>query len=56
MALSADQPIVYHEMFLLRNDSIETLQPDTDQVTSFLRTARSLDLDGPPDWAVNLDT
>jgi hypothetical protein len=23
---------------------------------SFLRTARSRDLDGPPDWAVNLDT
>ena len=36
--------------------TIETVQPDTHQATSFLRTARSLDLDGPSDWAVNLDT
>ena len=36
--------------------TIETVQPDTDKVASFLRTARSLNLNGLPDWAVNLDT
>jgi predicted DNA-binding antitoxin AbrB/MazE fold protein len=36
--------------------TIETVESATDKVSSFLRTARSLNLDGPPDWAVNLDT
>ena len=34
---------------------IETLAPDNIS-TSFLQTAQSLDLDGPPDWSANLDT
>lgn len=33
--------------------TIETLEPDTREPTSFLDTARSLNLDGPPDWAEN---
>jgi len=36
--------------------TIETAQPVAGKMTSFLRTARSLNLDGRPDWATNLDT
>jgi hypothetical protein len=32
-----------------------TVEPLSDQPVSFLRTARSLKLEGPPDWASNLD-
>ncbi len=35
--------------------TIEPTNPAADHAASFLRTGRSLDLDGPPDWAVNLD-
>ena len=35
--------------------TIEKIQQDTEKKTSFLQTARSLNLDGPPDWALNLD-
>jgi hypothetical protein len=35
---------------------IEAVLPATAKATSFLHTARSLNLEGPPDWAVNLDT
>ena len=35
--------------------TIESLLDDGDEVVSFLQTARSLNLDGPPDWSVNLD-
>lgn len=33
---------------------IETTPPPT-PTQSFLRTARSLNLDGPPDWSANLE-
>jgi len=33
-----------------------TIEPLPDKPMSFLRTARSLNLEGPPDWASNLDT
>ncbi len=33
---------------------IETM-PSPTPTRSFLRTARSLNLDGPPDWSVNLE-
>jgi hypothetical protein len=33
-----------------------TIEPLPDRPTSFLRTARALNLEGPPDWATNLDT
>jgi predicted DNA-binding antitoxin AbrB/MazE fold protein len=33
----------------------ETLQAEGEEVTSFLRTACALNLEGPPDWSVNLD-
>ena len=36
--------------------TIETMEPTPERTSSFLRTARSLNLDGPPDWAMNLDT
>ena len=36
--------------------TIETVEPATGEAASFLHTARSLNLDGPRDWAVNLDT
>ena len=35
---------------------IEALPEDEKISTSFLDTARSLDLDGPPDWAANIDS
>lgn len=35
---------------------LETMPSETPQPTSFLRTARALQLDGPPDWSVHLDT
>jgi predicted DNA-binding antitoxin AbrB/MazE fold protein len=35
--------------------TIETVEPASGEAFSFLRTARSLNLDGPPDWAANLD-
>jgi hypothetical protein len=36
--------------------TIEAVLPSTVKATFFLHTARSLNLEGPPDWAVNLDT
>ena len=36
--------------------TIETVQPDARKTKSFLHVARSLNLDGPPDWAANLET
>jgi hypothetical protein len=35
--------------------TIETVLPAPDKATSFLRTARALNLDGPPDWSANID-
>lgn len=35
--------------------TIETTLPTDGGAESFLRTARALNLDGPPDWSVNLD-
>lgn len=34
--------------------TIETIQRPEEEVGSFLGTARTLNLDGPPDWSVNL--
>jgi len=36
--------------------TIETVQSDTEDAKSFLQVARSLNLDGPSDWAANLET
>ena len=36
--------------------TVETLEPDTRESTSFLETAQSLNLDGPRDWAENIDS
>jgi AF2212-like protein len=35
--------------------TIETLLPAESRATSFLSTARALNLDGPPDWSANID-
>jgi predicted DNA-binding antitoxin AbrB/MazE fold protein len=35
--------------------TIETVLPAEGKVTSFLRTARALHLEGPPDWSANID-
>ncbi|MDH3603641.1 MAG: hypothetical protein OEU26_28865 [Candidatus Tectomicrobia bacterium] len=35
--------------------TIETIPSTERETVSFLRTARTLNLDGPPDWSVNLD-
>jgi hypothetical protein len=35
--------------------TVEVLPPPEAAQPSFLRTARSLDLQGPPDWSANLD-
>ena len=34
---------------------VETVPPKADTPVSFLQVARSLNLDGPPDWSVNLE-
>ena len=36
--------------------TIEPVEPTTERAISFLDTALSLNLDGPPDWAANIDT
>ena len=36
--------------------TIEPVEPTTERVISFLDTALSLNLDGSPDWAANIDT
>jgi predicted DNA-binding antitoxin AbrB/MazE fold protein len=35
--------------------TIEALEPASDNSVSFLETACALNLDGPSDWAVNID-
>jgi len=35
--------------------TVEEITPQPPGPASFLRTARSLDLTGPPDWSANLD-
>jgi hypothetical protein len=35
--------------------TIETMPPAEGHTASFLRTARALNLDGPPDWSANID-
>jgi predicted DNA-binding antitoxin AbrB/MazE fold protein len=34
---------------------IQKILPSTEKPSSFLRTARSLQLDGPEDWSENVD-
>jgi len=36
--------------------TIETVESRTEEATSFLDVALSLNLEGPPDWAANIDT
>ena len=35
--------------------TIETVEPSPKKPKSFLDTARSLNVDGPPDWAMNIE-
>ena len=34
---------------------IEPMPPVEDKAASFLRTAKALNLEGPPDWSANID-
>jgi predicted DNA-binding antitoxin AbrB/MazE fold protein len=34
--------------------SVEALSAESEEVVSFLRTARSLNLEGPPDWSTKV--
>jgi predicted DNA-binding antitoxin AbrB/MazE fold protein len=36
--------------------TIEATEPTLEQPASFLRTARALNLEGPPDWSAEIDT
>ncbi len=36
--------------------TIETVEPHTKEAISFLDVALSLNLEGPPDWAENIET
>ncbi len=35
--------------------TIETVEPNPRKEKSFLDTARSLNVDGPPDWSLNIE-
>lgn len=34
---------------------ISAVSPERDEPVSFLQVARALNLEGPPDWSINLD-
>ncbi len=36
--------------------TIEKVEPRPEEATSFLDVAQSLNLEGPPDWAENIET
>jgi hypothetical protein len=36
--------------------TIETLEPETTEVSSFLDIAQSLNLEGPADWSTNIES
>jgi len=52
--LRPDEPLVIAPNTRVRL-LIEVLPEEEKTSASFLDTARSLDLDGPPDWAGNID-
>ncbi len=52
--LLPDEPITLEANTRVRV-TIETLSVEGKTPRSFLRTARSLKLEGPPDWSANLD-
>lgn len=54
VALRPEQPLDLHPNTRVRL-TIESPTPAAKQ-QSFLRTARSLALSGPPDWSANLET
>ncbi|HWQ12150.1 MAG TPA: antitoxin family protein [Roseiflexaceae bacterium] len=52
--LRLDQPLPFAPNTRVRI-TIEAVEPAPPDVTSFLRTARSLDLNAPADFATNVD-
>jgi hypothetical protein len=52
--LRPDEPLALEPNTRVRI-TIETAERPPARPTSFLRTARSLSLQGPPDWAARLD-
>jgi hypothetical protein len=54
MVLRPDTPLPFEANTRVRV-TVETLPAEEQRPRSFLRTARSLKLEGPDDWAANLD-
>ncbi len=52
--LHPDEPLALKPNTRVRL-TIETTPVTSDQQVSFLQVARSLDLDGPPDWSARLE-
>lgn len=48
------EPVALEPNTLVRL-TVERIPPKQAQPISFLKTARSLNIEGPPDWASNLD-
>ena len=53
--LRPDQPLPFAPNTRVRLTVEEEEEPAEQRPTSFLRTARSLNVDGPPDWSTRLD-
>lgn len=53
--LHLDEPLAFEPNTRVRL-VIETVSPEKPQSASFLRTARALKLEGPEDWATNVDS
>lgn len=54
VVLRPDEPLQIEANTRVRV-TVETLPAEESRPRSFLRTARSLRLDGPADWSANLD-
>ncbi len=53
--LRPQEPLALEEGTRVRVTIEPVAAPAADKPRSFLQTARSLRLDGPPDWSANLD-
>lgn len=53
--LRPDQPLPFAPNTRVRLTVEEEGEPTAEAPASFLRTARTLNVDGPPDWSTRLD-
>ena len=53
-SLRPDEPLALEPNTRVRV-TVETLTEEDEPVASFLQTARSQKLEGPPDWSANVD-